>query len=85
MECTDRQTISALPDGFMYFAKLKHLRKELIKYKISIRLFYLSNKLFLPPNIHTAAVRKEAPCGGKCALPFSRRDIPVLLITMCRG
>jgi hypothetical protein len=70
MECTDRQTLPALPDGFIYFAKLTHLRQELVKYKMTIRLFYLSNKLFLLPNVQTAAVRKEAACGGKCALLF---------------
>jgi hypothetical protein len=85
MECTDRQTLPALPDGFMYFAKLKHLKQELVKYKMAIRLFYMSNKLFLPPNVQTAAVRKGAACGGKCALHFSRCGIPVVLITMCRG
>jgi hypothetical protein len=68
MECTDRPTVAAFPHGFIYSSRPKQFRKELIKYKISIRPFYLSNKLLLPQNVQSAAVGKGAVCGGKCAL-----------------
>ena len=75
MECTDRQTdrptVSALSHDFIYFSKLKDFRKRLIKYEIRTRIFYLFKKLFLPPNIQTATVSKEAPCWWEISFTLS--------------